>query len=199
MRELSNHWRCLARERIAAIRAEQRAPRALEIGSALGVMLSILHAEGWQVDGREMWADWHQFATRYLQVPTSNELLVGRGKPHYDLIYNTQVFEHVNNFLPFLSAIHSRLLPGGMLYMSTTNANVASRPRKSKADPEVLDLSFAANPGTRLFIFDNPLHVNHWSQESIRAAMTSVGFTDVHTSTRGEQHWELVVFAMKRR
>lgn len=190
------NWKCHARERIVTIQKEARKPRALEIGSALGFMASIFRAEGWEVEGREMWPAWRDFADRYLQVPSSGELLQGEGSPYYDLIYCTQVIEHVADFIPFLSAMRSRLLPNGMLYVSTTNANVVTRPPPNAEG--IVDLTRKGHHGAD--IFDNALHINHWSRESLHAAAIAVGFddNDVYTLVRGEHEWELAMFAMKR-
>ena len=188
-------WRCYARYRIAAIAKEGRKPRALEVGSALGFMMAVFRAQGWEVEGREMWTSWRNFASRYLQVPSSGEMVTGEGVPQYDLIYNNQVLEHVNEFMPLLSALYSRLLPGGMLWIGTTNANIASRPRTPNAKGKVL-VTKESNPLTTP-IFDNPLHVNHWSRESLRAAAESAGFAEVYTMVRGHDEWELVMYAMK--
>ena len=122
-------------------------------------------------------------------------MVTGEGVPQYDLIYSNQVLEHVNDFMPLLSALYSRLLPGGMLWIGTTNANIASRPRTPNAKGKVL-VTKESNP-LATPIFDNPLHVNHWSRESLRAAAESAGFPEVYTMVRGHEDWELVMYAMK--
>eukprot|EP00316_Scyphosphaera_apsteinii_P001796 CAMPEP_0119320632 /NCGR_PEP_ID=MMETSP1333-20130426/52979_1 /TAXON_ID=418940 /ORGANISM="Scyphosphaera apsteinii, Strain RCC1455" /LENGTH=291 /DNA_ID=CAMNT_0007327393 /DNA_START=98 /DNA_END=973 /DNA_ORIENTATION=- len=196
--DLLANFHCLAKTRVAATLAgAPRKLRVLEIGSALGFFLSILRDEGWEVEGREMWADWRRFSNRYLNVPTSGELMQGQGKPKYDLIFCSQVLEHVANFAEFLAAAYSRLLRGGMLAVSTTNSNIGTLPRAS-LDGKMVNVTFSSDtPRTKYFVFDNHLHINHWSQRSIGAAARNVGFKNIYTKTRGEDNWELVMYAIK--
>jgi 2-polyprenyl-3-methyl-5-hydroxy-6-metoxy-1,4-benzoquinol methylase len=187
--DLLANFHCLAKTRVAATLGAPRKLRVLEIGSALGFFLSILRDEGWEVEGREMWVDWRRFSNRYLNVPTSGELMQGQGKPKYDLIFCSQVLEHVSNFAEFLAAAYSRLLRGGMLAVSTTNSNIGTLPRAS-LDGKMVNL-------TTLDIFDNNYHISHWSRRSIGAAARNVGFKNIYTKTRGEHDWELVMYAIK--
>ena len=95
--------------------------RLLDFGCAAGYFLEVAQAEGWQVSGVELSRDTAERATQVLhvQILTTLDDLV---EDEFDVITMWEVIEHLPKPVVELRRIDDRLLPGGLIMLSTPNA-----------------------------------------------------------------------------
>lgn len=103
--------------------------RLLEVGCGNGQLLAVARARGWEVAGVELSrAQVEHCRARGLEVElgdlTRDGLFAGRA---FDAAVMIEVLEHLPEPVETLEAVAERLVPGGVLYVTTPNFGALSR------------------------------------------------------------------------
>mmetsp|Transcript_27643 Transcript_27643/g.88907 ORF Transcript_27643/g.88907 Transcript_27643/m.88907 type:complete len:332 (-) Transcript_27643:434-1429(-) len=153
--------------------------RLFEIGSALGFFLATARCRGWVALGSEQWKPWWQFSKDYLQVDSylgSPETVLRRIPVNADVVYLSQVLEHVDDPVQFLRIAGSALTRGGVLFLSVPNFDSATR----------------RSEGYGVDYVSNTLHLQLFTVNSLATTLRSAGFSDVEVGCVGDSEWELL-------
>lgn len=104
-------------------RASAPGLRYLEVGFGRGEVLLAAHQRGFDVTGVEISADLIEALQRQAPIPAHLGALPDLDLPEgaFDLVYMSQVLEHVLEPRRYLQAIHRLLKPGGAVYLSVPN------------------------------------------------------------------------------
>ena len=136
--------------------------RVLDFGSGTGELVSLLKAEGFEVDGCEFSEGArHEADTKYgLDLyPTLDELKTNE----YDLITAIEVIEHLAQPVDYIKRLRALLRDKGMLYLTTPNSNgLKARLKRSKWEEA-----------------EKPFHLLFFNFESIKHLLKDSGFNDV--------------------
>ena len=99
------------------LRRFKRGSSALEIGSGVGFVLSLLKRSGWEVQGVEP-TPLAEFAKR-TGVPTERAFFTPGlfREIKFNLISLLQVFEHIEDPVSFLKMLKGSLAPGGLIWL----------------------------------------------------------------------------------
>ena len=155
-----------ARDRASALRARFSGDRLLDIGCGLGSMLAAARDAGFEVVGTEF----SEHAAHIARTKRGLDVRVGPfttaqfEDERFDLITLTHVLEHVRDPGADLVSAHSLLAPRGQLFVEVPNP-----------------AAWAAKYSTRWKekIYDLPLHLSHFSVESLDRVLRQAGFADV--------------------
>ncbi len=153
--------------RAAALRAQFSGSRLLDIGCGLGSLLAAAREIGFHVVGSEL----SEHAAHIARTTRGLDVRVGpfstaqfEEDERFDLITLIHVLEHVRDPRADLIAAHSLLAPRGRLFVEVPNP-----------------AAWAATYSTRWKekIYDLPLHLNHFSVDSLETVLRQAGFADV--------------------
>jgi SAM-dependent methyltransferase len=94
----------------------------LDFGCADGYFLEEARARGWAIDGLEIATEMAATAAQRLGIPIAGTLS-SLARNHFDAITLWEVVEHLGDPVGTLSMLRSYLRPGGLLALSTPNAD----------------------------------------------------------------------------
>jgi len=116
-------------ERVAPLveeaRREGRAPAILDVGCATGALLARFKESGWLATGVEACAESAAYGSEHFGLdirPTTLEA-AGLGASRFDVVHASHLIEHLNDPAGFLSEVRGLLRPGGLLFLTTPNAD----------------------------------------------------------------------------
>jgi SAM-dependent methyltransferase len=112
-------WRGIA-ERVAALTAVSPQTRWLDYGCGTGGLVSFLQGRGIQACGFEQ--GWWEPRLRERGVPTIAENEFGENAGRFDVVTAIEVIEHTIDPVGALRQMRALLKPGGLLFMTTGNA-----------------------------------------------------------------------------
>jgi 2-polyprenyl-3-methyl-5-hydroxy-6-metoxy-1,4-benzoquinol methylase len=125
-------------ERVVPALREPNGRTALEVGCAFGVGSLLLHERGWRVTATDVSAYACERARELLPESVPVHVVdirhAGDTLGTFDLVASIQVVEHVDD-PSFLSALCSRVAPGGYILIATPNPASVSPYRRFQADP----------------------------------------------------------------
>ena len=104
---------------------EGRAPAILDVGCATGALLAHFREMGWQAIGVEACAESAAYGRERFGLdirPTTLEK-AGLGASRFDVVHASHLIEHLNDPAGFLSELRGLLRPGGLLFLTTPNAD----------------------------------------------------------------------------
>jgi SAM-dependent methyltransferase len=139
-----------------------RKGRLLDFGCADGYFLEEARAAGWEIAGVEIAAEMATSARQRLGIPIAGALQDAAGT-HFDAITLWEVVEHLRDPVGELRAVRDYLRPGGVLALSTPNADHWQALR----EPEAWT---AYRPPSHLVLFGAP---------AIHLALTRAGFEHI--------------------
>jgi SAM-dependent methyltransferase len=105
--------------------AEGRKPRALDVGCATGALLAALRDLGWDPQGVELSAAQASYGESRHALPIHPGTLESAAFPaaSFDLVHASHLIEHLNDPAAFLGEVARVLAPGGLLVLTTPNAD----------------------------------------------------------------------------
>lgn len=159
----------LRRSRARMKRLARRVPggRFLDVGCNGGFMVEAARERGFDAHGVEL----DPVSLRYAREHyPANAYFEGRIEDYapdtpFDLIYSSEVIEHVPEVSDFVAAIARLLKPGGMFYVTTPDISHWRRPRR-----------LADWDG-----FCPPSHCVYFTRSSLKALLARHGLETVHT------------------
>jgi SAM-dependent methyltransferase len=109
----------------ASARAEGRAPRALDVGCATGALLAALRDKGWEPQGVEISEAQARYGESRHGLPIFAGTLEDARFPSssFELVHASHLIEHLNDPASFLDEVARVLAPGGLLALTTPNAD----------------------------------------------------------------------------
>jgi SAM-dependent methyltransferase len=145
-------------------------PRALDVGCATGALLAALRDFGWDPQGVEISEAQARYGEARYGLPIYAGTLEAAAFPpdYFDLVHASHLIEHLNSPASFLDEVARVLAPGGLLALTTPNAD-----------------GFQARllgPRWRSAIYD---HLYLFSLRSLRELLESRGFVVVRSATWG--------------
>jgi SAM-dependent methyltransferase len=149
---------------------ERRRPRVLDVGCATGALLAALRDRGWEAQGVEISEAQARYGEARSGLPIYAGTLESAAFPaaSFDLVHASHLIEHLNSPASFLDEVARVLAPGGLLALTTPNAD-----------------GFQARllgPRWRSAIYD---HLYLFSLRSLRALLKSRGFVVMRSATWG--------------
>jgi 2-polyprenyl-3-methyl-5-hydroxy-6-metoxy-1,4-benzoquinol methylase len=114
-----------ARWRIMRLKRRVRGRRFLDIGCSIGSSVAAAHAAGFEATGIDLDGQSIEFAAkhypqcRFLQTSSAD---LARAGEKFDLIFCTEVIEHVADPQAFVDDLRALLNPGGVLFLTTPHA-----------------------------------------------------------------------------
>jgi 2-polyprenyl-3-methyl-5-hydroxy-6-metoxy-1,4-benzoquinol methylase len=141
----------------------------LDIGCSSGGFLSTMQGSTWQLYGIEMDASTAQRARKNTgaEVFTGDAMEAVFAPESFDVITTFDVLEHVYQPEQFLGKIKRWLKPGGIYYTMLPN----------------IDSWEARMLGSYWYGLELPRHLFHFSPQSLRNLMKSLGFAEVEIKT----------------
>jgi 2-polyprenyl-3-methyl-5-hydroxy-6-metoxy-1,4-benzoquinol methylase len=114
-----------ARPLVEEARREGRAPAILDVGCATGALLAHFRESGWLATGVEACAESAAYGRDHFGLDIRPATLegAGLGASRFDVIHASHLIEHLNDPAGFLSEVHGLLRPGGLLFLTTPNAD----------------------------------------------------------------------------
>ena len=105
--------------------AEGRKPRVVDIGCATGALLAALRDRGWEPQGVEISAAQAGYGRERHGLPIFAGSLEAAAFPagRFDLVHASHLIEHLNDPASFLDEASRVLAPGGLLALTTPNAD----------------------------------------------------------------------------
>jgi SAM-dependent methyltransferase len=109
----------------ARAKAEGRRPRALDVGCATGALLDALRGRGWEPQGVELSTAQASYGAGRYALPIHAGSLESARFPDasFDLVHASHLIEHLNDPAAFLGEVARVLAPGGLLVITTPNAD----------------------------------------------------------------------------
>ena len=148
----------------------RRTGRWLDIGYGEGGLLSAAQRRGWACYGTEQSSDALAFGRSRGWTVTEQASGDDRfGVEDFDIVTLVEVIEHLADPIRALSQAVRWLRPGGLLYLTTPNANSLNR----------LLL------GQQWSIFCPPEHLTIWTRVGLVEALGGVGMTRIRLRTQG--------------
>jgi SAM-dependent methyltransferase len=142
-------------------RSEGRMPRVLDVGCATGALLAALRDSGWQPQGVELSREQASYGEERHSLPIHAGTLESAAFPDacFDLVHASHLIEHLNEPAAFLGEVGRVLAPGGLLALTTPNADGLQ--------------ARLLGPEWRSAIYD---HLYAFSVGTLRALLVSRGF-----------------------
>jgi SAM-dependent methyltransferase len=156
----------------AFIARERAADRYLEIGCGFGFGLDFAkHAFGWEVHGIDP-SPIAREGRRLLGVDIESNYLTmpGPGARPYQAISALEVIEHIPEPYEFLAILRANLASGGILVITTPNADY---------------VEFATEKPGFLAVLTPGYHAIVYSPKSLEIALHNAGFADIQIVSRG--------------
>src|SRR4030095_144710 len=166
-----------ALERLAeSIEPFRQTNRWLDVGYGEGGLLNIAQHHGWNCYGTEVSPQALGYGKQQGWTVTSAE-----DDPHFphagfDVVTMIEFLEHAAAPEQFLIAAAKWLRPGGLLYITTPNADSLNR--------RLLGLQWS--------VFSPPEHVTIWTGRGLRVALTRAGFETRRIRTDGLNPTEII-------
>ena len=141
-------------------------PRFLDIGCSGGFMVEAARERGFAAHGLDIdpvsidYARQHYPANAFA-LSTLEDF--ARAAPHFDLIYSSEVIEHLADPGRFLAAVYQLLKPNGLFFLTTPDISHWRRPR----DVTLWDG------------FCPPSHCVFFTPDSLTTLLRRVGFVDI--------------------
>jgi SAM-dependent methyltransferase len=151
-------------------RAEGRRPRVLDVGCATGALLAALRDSGWEAQGVEISEAQASYGEARHGLPIFAGRLEEAAFPaaSFDLVHASHLIEHLNAPASFLDEAERVLAPGGLLALTTPNADGLQ--------------ARLYGPRWRSAIYD---HLYLFSRRTLHALLASRGFAVARTATWG--------------
>lgn len=110
---------------VAAARKEGRAPSILDVGCATGALLAHFRETGWLATGVEACAESAAYGRGHFGLDIRSSTLEEAELPAsgFDVIHASHLIEHLNDPAGFLARARGLLRPGGLLFLTTPNAD----------------------------------------------------------------------------
>jgi len=142
----------------------------IDIGCGKGWFLLEAKKRGWNVYGTE-------FSEEAIKICTLNGINVFQGDLNsssfesmkFDVVFSSEVIEHVNNPVQHFRSMFDVLRPGGLVYITTPNFNCYLR------------FKFKANYN----IIEYPEHLGYFTKRTLHRGLTKVGFSKLKMLTTG--------------
>jgi SAM-dependent methyltransferase len=149
--------------------------RWLDVGYGAGGLLTIAERHGWLCHGIEVSPAALRFGAQrgWVVAAAPEEALFPEGG--FDVVTMIELIEHVTTPDAFLASAARWLRPGGLLYLTTPNANSLNR--------RILGLEWS--------VLSPPEHQTIWSPRGIRHALVRSGFVPRGVRTEGLNPSEL--------
>lgn len=155
-----------SRRRIAALARIKSGGRFLDIGCNGGFMVEAARERGFEAYGLDIdpvsidYARKHYPANRFVLGPLED---YAPQAPRFDLIYCSEVIEHLADPAGFIDRVFDLLAPGGLLFLTTPDISHWRRPRDV----------------TRWDGFCPPSHCVYFTPRSLTALLRRAGFIAV--------------------
>lgn len=153
--------------------------RLLDFGCGPGYFTARAEAQGWEAHGVEVGA-WAEEMARRLGLKNFHRgVLANQGFPDgfFDVVYASQVLEHLPSPRNELSEIRRVLRPGGLFYASVPNYRCLS----ILLGRDDFELNFPM------------AHVNYFTPATLAKLLKKNGFAVLRTTTSGGLKWENLV------
>lgn len=150
--------------------------RLLDVGCGNGLFLEAASARGWEVAGVELSAPAAAEARRRVGERVSLGTLEDAkfSEDAFDVVTLWEVIEHVPHPVRLLSEIRRVLRPGGMLLLSTPNAD--SLFHRGARWSYLLTLGQWSFPARRIYFSG---HLFYFTGQTLTAALSKAGFSEV--------------------
>ncbi|MBM3461100.1 MAG: methyltransferase domain-containing protein [Armatimonadetes bacterium] len=158
------------RARAAGLRARFGGTRLLDVGSGPGTFLAAAAEQGYAVVGSEWSAEMAAHAARTFGVDVRSGPFGGgqfEADAYFDVITMHHVLEHLPDPLAALDLARRLLAPGGTLILEVPNRRAMAARFPGKARRDVHDL---------------PVHLHHFTSESLRKSIAAAGFDTVEVT-----------------
>jgi 2-polyprenyl-3-methyl-5-hydroxy-6-metoxy-1,4-benzoquinol methylase len=148
--------------------------RLLDVGCAAGWLLKAARDLGWEVQGIDAAPKFHAFATRTLGVPVTlgtTEALDDLPPASQDVVFMSDVVEHLQDPVADLRRIRRVIAPGGLLVLATCDiGSVAARYYGLRWRQVLVS------------------HTFYWTRKSMTVALRNAGFDARHFSD--PRYWD---------
>jgi 2-polyprenyl-3-methyl-5-hydroxy-6-metoxy-1,4-benzoquinol methylase len=163
------------RELVTSFELYRKSNRILDVGCGSGHFLKVADGNGWNSHGTEIASGSVDQLSRLGISSFCGELqAAGYAAEFFDVIYCSEVIEHVLDPLPLLGEIARVLRRGGLLYLTTPNFDSLSR--------RLLGFKW------RNVALE---HLNYFTPRTISRALGEAGFRNIRASTRNIDPYEL--------
>ena len=142
----------------------------IDVGCGKGWFLLEARKRGWDVYGTE-------FSDEAIKICIGNGIKMVKGdldsldfeKVKFDVVFSSEVIEHVNNPIEQFEQMFSILRPGGLLYLTTPNFNCYLR------------FKYKAN----YTIIEYPEHLSYYTKATMHMGLSKAGFEKRKLLTTG--------------
>lgn len=142
----------------------------LDTGCGRGEFLQAALEKNWQVSGTEFSPEAIKTCTRKgIKMFLGDLTEYKENEGGFDVIYSSEVIEHVKNPMEQLKAIQRLLRPGGCCYITTPNFNCYLRYKHQE----------------KYCIIEYPEHLGFFTRETLGWALRQSGFTKMKLFTTG--------------
>lgn len=156
-----------ASRRIKTLKYKSNANNFLDVGCNVGTAVEAARCLGLNATGIEIDASAIDIAKKQFTECTFINISVeqhSKSKEKYDLVYCSEVIEHVPNPLSFANALYNLLKPGGLLFITTPDSGHLLRPKDFISWNEVKP----------------PEHIFWYNKKSIKRLLLNAGFNQVN-------------------
>lgn len=110
---------------VEAARGEGRVPSILDVGCATGALLAHFGEAGWSAVGVEACAESAAYGREHFGLDIRPVTLeeADLGASRFDIVHASHLIEHLNDPAGFLAKVRGLLGPGGLLFLTTPNAD----------------------------------------------------------------------------
>lgn len=167
---------------LASFETYRESNRILDIGCGAGHFLKVAIESGWGAYGNEIASGAFEQLSRIGVKPFFGELQSANYPDHFfDVVYCSEVLEHLLDPISLLSESVRILRPGGLLYLTTPNYDSLSR--------RLL--------GSKWRVFGKE-HICYFTPQVLAGVLGMVGFSKVGVATRNIDPHELRKLFQKR-
>jgi 2-polyprenyl-3-methyl-5-hydroxy-6-metoxy-1,4-benzoquinol methylase len=156
-----------ATRRIKTLKVKSNAKTFLDVGCNVGTAVEAARCLGLDATGIEIDASATDIAKKQFPECTFININVeehSKSKEKYDLVYCSEVIEHVPDPLAFANALYHLVNPGGLLFITTPDSGHLLRPKDFISWNEVKP----------------PEHIFWYNKESIKRLLLNAGFDQVN-------------------